>query len=392
MFRKKTGEELTIDSPEQALNVVSEIRVLTEQLRRIPGMEEGKIEEIEREEDRIIREYSEMNPRRPTRFIRELSDLATSIQSAHDQGILSEKQVKLLELMVKKTKIRDFYAARKLLIKFSKGLDMKKERDHKLDSYRSYQRRTEAKGRELRAEIARLKNIPMPERSPEELAAVKHAFEEYNEASSSALADFFAHSPCIEAIPLALEASRNLALGFPAPKSPESVNALLKVLHEEDVKKAFGGERLGKLVEAAGYSEKRLEHFVKDYKWFQRQLQENAIWLSELTAARSEALRIAWQDSTESLRNKVETFATFLRRLPRSDWAVQALTNLAGLVQTGEYDIALRTEAIYKSHGESAASKFRGSLAGDIEKLEAELADIQSLMAKLPAPDKLLAR
>jgi len=88
----------------------------------------------------------------------------------------------------------------------------------------------------------------------------------------------------------------------------------------------------------------------------------------------------------------VETFATFLRRLPRSDWAVQALTNLAGLVQTGEYDIALRTEAIYKSHGESAASKFRGSLAGDIEKLEAELADIQSLMAKLPAPDKLLAR
>ena len=392
MFRKRAREELTIESPDQALRVVSEIRDLTEQVRRVPGLEEGKVEEIERAEDRILREYSDMNPRRPTRFLRDLSDLATVIDSAKEHGVLAYGQLKLLELMVKKTKMRDFYAARKLLAKFSKTLEVKRERDAKLDAYRSYYRRMDARSRDLKAEIIRLRNVPMPETSPEGVAAVKKAFDEYNEAASAALVDFFAHTACAQAISFALEASRLDILRFPAPASPESVKDLLHVLEEEDVKKSFGGENIGRLVEASGFSEKRLEHFVKNYKWFQRRLQDNVGWLSELTAARSDALKILWTEPVESLRTKISDFEPYLRRLPRSERAIQTLSHVSELVQGGEYDVAMRSEAIYKAHGNYAAAKSRGTLVGEIEKLEEELTAIQKLMARLPPPDRMLAK
>ena len=391
-MRRKADDELPVQSPEEALQLAAEISELTSRVRRVPGLEEGKVEEIDRGEDRILREYSEMNPRRLGRFLRDLSDLATVIQSAHEAGTLSEKQRRILELMVKKTKMRDFFVARRLLNKFAKPLEIKRERDVKLDRYRTYRRKFDNQARELKSEIARMKGVPMPEKSPEDVERARTAVEEYNEASASALVDFFAHAPCLEAITMALQASAIPELNLPAPKSRESAKQLIRVLEEEQVRQAFGRENMAKLVEAASFSEKRLEHFVKDYKWFQKQLQENVGWLSNLTAASSEALRLAWPAPGESVAAKIAAVEPFLARLPRSERALQATANLRRLHETGEYEAALRSESIYRAFGEAAEAKSRGTLNEEVSEREAELARIQGFMARLPAPDKLLAK
>jgi hypothetical protein len=390
--RRKAEAEPPIESPEEARHLVSLISDLTERVRRVPALEEGKVEEIERSEDRILREYSEMSPRKRSHFLRDLSDLAATVDALHKDGIISEKQYRILELMIKKTRMRDFFVARRLLIKFAKPLELKKERDAKLERYRSYHRKIEARGKDLRSEIARMKSVPMPEKSPEDVAAAKSAIEEYNAAATHALVDFFAHAPCVEAISFALEASSVPELSVPAPKNRESVKELVQALKEEHVKGAFGKENMSKLVEAATYSEKRLEHFVKDFKWFQRQLQENAVWLSELTAARSNALRIAWPDSAEQVMKRISVIEPFLGRLPRGERAVQALANLRGMIDAGDYGASLRSEAVYKTQGEAAVARFRGTLSEEISGQESELADIQRQLAELPGTDKLLAK
>ncbi len=390
--RRKVEAEPPIESPEEARRLVSEISDLTERVRRVPGLEEGKVEEIERSEDKILREYSEMNPRKRSRFLRDLGELAATVDSGHKDGILSDKQFKMLEIMIKKTRMRDFFVARRLLIKFAKPLELKKERDAKLERYRSYHRKLEARGKDLRSEIARMKSVPMPEKSPEDVAAARNAVEEYNEAAAHALVDFFAHAPCVEAISFALEASPVPELNVPAPKSRESVKELVQALQEEHVKGAFGKENMAKLVEAAAYSEKRLEHFVKDFKWFQRQLQENVGWLSELTAARSGALRIAWPDPAEQVMMRISVIEPFLGRLPRGERAIQALANLRGMLDAGDYEACLRSETVYKSQGEAAVARFRGTLDEDISRHESELANIRRQLAELPGTDKLVAR
>jgi len=390
--RRKEGDETPISSPDEALALVAEIEDLTALVRRTPGLEEGKVEEIERGIDAILRDYSDMNPRRPGRFLRDLSDVATVIESAHKQGTISDKQRKILELTVKKTRMRDFYAARRLLIKFSRSMEIKKERDGKLDRYRSYHRKLENRSRELRTQIAHMKTVPMPEKALEEVDAIKLAVEEYNEAATGALVDFFAHAPCVEALTLALRASSISDIDFPKPKNRESVNELAHALEEEHVRKAFGGENLSRLVEAANFSEKRLEHFVSDYKWFQRKLQENVEWLSDVTARGSGALRMTWQEHPEALRSKIPTFESFLKALPRSERALQALAKVDKLLGEGHYEAALRSEGVYRIHGDAAAAKFNGTLADRVEALEKEYAEVQGYLARLPAPEKLLVR
>jgi hypothetical protein len=390
--KRKAEAEPPIESPQEARRLVSEISDLTERVRRVPALEEGKVEEIERSEDRILREYSEMSPRKRSHFLRDLSELAATIDALHKDGTLSEKQYRILEYMIKKTRMRDFFVARRLLIKFAKPLELKKERDAKLERYRSYHRKIEARGKDLRSEIARMKSVPMPEKSPEDVAAAKGAVEEYNAAATHALVDFFAHAPCVEAISFALEASSVPELSLPAPKSRESVKELVQALQEAHVKGAFGKENMSKLVEAATYSEKRLEHFVKDFKWFQKQLQENAGWLSELTAARSDALRIAWPDPAEQVMKRISVIEPFLVRLPRGERAVQALASLRGMIEGGDYGASLRSEAVYKAQGEAAVARFRGTLGEEISRQESELAEIQRQLADLPGTDKLLAR
>lgn len=390
--RRREGEESPIGSPEEALGLVAEISDLTAWVRRTPGLEEGKVEEIERGIDAILRDYSDMNPRRPGRFLRDLGDIATVIGDAHKNGILSDKQRKILELTVRKTRMRDFYAARRLLIKFSKPVEVKKDRDAKLDRYRSYHRKLENRAKELKAQIAQMKNVPMPEKGPEEVDEVKMALEEYNEAATGAFVDFFAHAPCVEALSLALRASSIPEIDFPKPKNRESVNELVHALEEEHVRKAFGTGNLSRLVEAAGFSEKRLEHFVADYKWFQRKLQENVEWLSEVVARGSMALKLSWPEQPEVMRSKVATFESFLKALPRPERALQALGNFDSLLKAGHYEGALKSEGVYKVHGDIAAAKFKGTLADQIERLEEEFTEVQDYLARLPGPDKLLSR
>jgi len=390
--RRKEGDETPINSPDEALALVAEIGNLTALVRRTPGLEEGKVEEIERGIDAILRNYSDMNPRRPGRFLRDLSDVATVVESAHKQGTISDKQRKILELTVKKTRMRDFYTARRLLIKFSRPIEIKKERDGKLDRYRSYHRKLENRAREFKTQIAQMRMVPMPEKGPEDVEEVKLAVEEYNEAATGALVDFFAHAPCVEALSLALRASSISDIDFPKPKNRESVNELAHALEEEHVRKAFGGENLSRLVEAANFSEKRLEHFVSDYKWFQRKLQENVEWLSDVTARGSGALRMTWQEHPDALRSKIPTFESFLKALPRSERALQALAKVDKLLGEGHYEAALRSEGVYRIHGDAATAKFKGTLADQVEVLEKEYAEVQRYLARLPAPEKLLVR
>jgi hypothetical protein len=149
---------------------------------------------------------------------------------------------------------------------------------------------------------------------------------------------------------------------------------------------------MAKLVEAAAYSEKRLEHFVKDFKWFQRQLQENAGWLSELTAARSGALRIAWPDPAVQIMTQISVIEPFLRRLPRGERALQALEDFRDMLGAGDYEACLRSEAVYKAQGEAAVARFRGTLNEELSKRESELADVQKQLVALPGTDKLVAK
>lgn len=390
--KKKPDAEPPIETSGEARRLVSEISDLTERVRRVPGLEEGRVEEIEREEDRILREYSEMSPRKRSRFMRDLSDLASAIDSGHKDGVWSDKQFKILEFMIKKTRMRDFYVARRLLLKFAKPLEIKKERDAKLDRYRTYHRKLDMRGKELREEIARMKGIPVPEKSPEDVAAARATVDEYNDAAAYALVDFFAHAPCVDAILFAAEASSVQELNLPAPKSRESVKELVQALQEQHVREAFGKENMSKLVEAASYTEKRLEHFVKDFKWFQRQLQESVGWLSELTAARSDALRIAWADPAPQVVNRISVIEPFLKRLPRGDRALQAMGDLRRMLETGDYEVCLKSEKIYRSQGENAVARFRGTLDKEIAERESELTGIQKQLAELPGTDKLVAK
>ncbi len=391
VVRRKEGDDHAISTPEEALRLVEEIAALTQQVRKTQGLEEGKVEEIERGIDKILRDYSDMNPRRPTRFIRDLTDIATSIEDSFSKGLLSIKQKKWLEITLKKTRMRDFYSARKLLTRFAKPIEIKHERDLKLNQYKTFYKKLENQTKNLKTEIVHLKDIPKPEKSPDEVESIKQMVERYNESASAALTDFFAHAPCKEALVLISKALDTPELGIPAPRNRESLKELLKVLEEEQVSKAFGEENLGRLVEAAGYSEKRLEHFVKDYKWFQRKLQENVGWLTELTTARSDALTLDWSERPEILIKKVEVIELFLELLPRAERALQTLGQFRKLIEGKDYEMALQSDKIYRSHGNMAKAKFDGSLLSIIQKREDELIKVQDHLSHLPQPDRLIS-
>ncbi len=388
-FRRRKTEDSAISSPEEALQLLDEITVLTDRIRKTPGLEEGKVEEIEKGIEGIFRNYSNMNPRRPTRFLRDLNDVVLIVENAYKEGVITEKQRKILEITIKKMKMRDFYSARRLLMKFSKPIEVKKERDFKLDQYRSYHKKLENQSKELEDEIEKAKRVPQPELSTSEIKEAENRVKEYNAAAAGAFVNFIAQAPCVDAISMALRASSIQDLGFPAPKDRESIAELIRLLKEENVCKAFGSENLTKLVEVAGFSDKRLEHFVKDYKWFQRKLQENSDWLSEVTTQGRRTLEIQWLIPADAMRARIDTLMEFLKSFPNADRAVNALSILDKMLKDSTYESVLKSLKIYKTYGNMAVTKFKGDLSIEIKDLEDDLADVKNLLEKLPPLDRL---
>ena len=379
-------------SLDDVLRLVSEISELTRIVQKTQGLEEGKVEEIERGLDKIFKDYSNMNPRRPNRFLRDLAEIANLIDSTYNQGLLSLKQKKILEITLKKTKMRDFYSARRFLMKFGKPIEIKRERDNKLEQYRSFRRKLENQSKQLKSRIADFKSVPRPEKSLDEIQEVKQTLKKYNELVTSTVINYYAHAPCRDALSITLKAIEIPEFSIPPPRNRESLMDLMRVLEEQQVKNAFGDENISKLVEVANFTDKRLEHFVKDYKWFQRRLQENLLWLSELSGNVSDTLSVKWPEPSDRINGKIIAFKQFLKLIPQMTLPSQPLVVLEKLVVDGQYEISRQSEKLYSLHEEAAEAKFNGTLDKKIEENMKALSKIQDTLARLPEPEDLRAK
>ncbi|MCO8265911.1 hypothetical protein NKF06_04775 [Haloferax sp. AB510] len=232
----------------------------------------------------------------------------------------------------------DFEQARRELAPAREEAALLDELDEAKDDYRNAHRRVQERADELDARIERLERV---ERLGEvdidaPVDELRDPIERYDDAVTEAFDRFRAESPAREVLAWLAAAESYPLVETPSP--PERLREYLETA-------AIGDEPIPTLVEYAGYSRSKLDHYVDDPKRFSAAVGTNKRFLETLDA---DPLTVSWPPEPASeLRWRTKELVAVVSRFA-GDEAVARAREVHELTYDESYD-HLRTAAVARA-------------------------------------------
>ncbi|RDZ42375.1 hypothetical protein C5B91_14855 [Haloferax sp. Atlit-10N] len=232
----------------------------------------------------------------------------------------------------------DFEQARRELGPAREEAALLDELDEAKDDYRSARRRVQERADELDARIERLERV---ERLGEvdidaPVDELRDPIERYDDAVAEAFDRFRAESPAREVLAWLAAAESYPLVETPSP--PERLREYLETA-------AIGDEPIPTLVEYAGYSRSKLDHYVDDPKRFSAAVGTNKRFLETLDA---DPLTVSWPPEPASeLRWRTKELVAVVSRFA-GDETVARVREVHELTYEESYD-RLRDAAVARA-------------------------------------------
>jgi len=381
----------SISSVKEALREIKNIRELSESVKLVPGLAEGELEDIYHRANKFMNTYSEMSRKQYRAFRRELDELAEEVSDLFKDELLSKKHAKILDKMLKKLKIRDFYSARRLLWKFNDIIALNDDLNTSLEEYRRFYQGLENEIERKKAEKNKLRTVPKPAMSQKDVNSVVGTIEDCNARVKRLMFDYISGHPSHEVLRTMLWAGTVEGLKIPNPDNKTAAIELVNQLDfNEETRKAFGNKNLHALVAAMGYTDARFQHYLKDYRSFRRLLHENSSWLRGLSTAGGYSPNFSFDDEPKAIRTRIDAWLEMLSNVPHSQEVVDLLKKLAEIIESGALIETKETAQLYREYGDMARRAWDGTIEKLMEDTEDKISELIKNKERLPHPDKVI--
>ncbi|OIB55498.1 DUF7118 family protein [Natrialba sp. SSL1] len=193
--------------------------------------------------------------------------------------------------------------------------------------------------------------------------------EAYNDAIREAFTEYRLETPAREVFALVDRSRWYPFVGFRQPPAD------LKAYVEES---SDGEYSIPKLLEFAGYSHSKLEHYVEDADVLKRRVATQQTYLDGIDA---EALTIDWPpEPAGALERRVREYRPFVARVADEETVAQ-LREIRLRTYDDEYDrLQTAAQAVEQLTAEEREQLANGALADDLDSLRAEKAALESAL------------
>lgn len=235
-------------------------------------------------------------------------------------------------------KQRDFDAAREALAPAREHVERREELEAARREYRDARRAAKRRRDELADRVEDLRRlVELSEADLEApVEALREPIERYDEAVRAAFAAFRSEEPARDVLSFVETASGYPLVGFDAP--PER---LITYVREHPA----GRHAVDELLEYAGYSASKLDHYVDDPDLLKRRVATNRTYLERLSA---DPLTVGWPpDDRGTLRFRTRELVSLVARFAGEE-TVAALRSVRQLTRREDYD-RLRTAAVARA-------------------------------------------
>ena len=380
---RSEDEGLVIEDPEEARELAADLKARAARLKGTPGLMDGALEEIRGALEKLLREYDKMTRRRLGPFERDLEALARRAKDLEDAGRLHPKHARLFGQALQHTRRIHFWNAHRVIGKLEKALEPAREWEREAGAYRAFHRKTAQRVRDAEDTVTRLRLIPRPAASPEEVLRARATIEACNRAADAAWAAQCTR-PLAEAVKDLVAHPDVEGLGLLSVQEFAALRELFDLLEEkEDLRTTLGQRTLSELVTTSEYSAAKWDRVFPQAAPDRRKLQDLFHQLRPVVGGR---YGTAFELGTPApiLERRLAAW----RRFPGAD-GVAAWGGLGDLAASGRIGAVQESARAYERHGDLAKRAFTGDLATEIKKHETELAAARKVLEKLPAPDSL---
>jgi len=384
LLRRAEGEETPeLQTPQEARELAAEIKDRAERLHTVPGMLDGALEEMRASIERVLRDYDKMSHRRLGPFQRDLEAIAKRAEDLKDAGRLSRRHVKLVSQVLQHARRVHFWNARRSLAKLDRALEPARDWQASVDAYRSFHRKAVQRARDAEETLAKLRAVPKPPTSSEEVARARATAEACNRAADEAWAAL-THRSVAEALKDLVAHPDVDGLGLLAVQEFACLRELSDLFEtQETLRDAIGTQPLAELVGTSEFSAAKWERVYPQAAAERRKLQDLFHQLRPVVGGRyGTAFDLA--SPVSILERRLAAW----RRFPGAE-GVAAWTGLAELRGSGRIPALQEAARIYERFGDLAVRAFEGGLAEEIKKEEKELAAAKKALEKLPSPESL---
>ncbi|TLZ51544.1 MAG: hypothetical protein E6K18_04625 [Methanobacteriota archaeon] len=385
MVARRTEDSLPeVTTSEEARTLAADIKARASRLRTVPGMLDGAVEEMRASIERVLRDYDKMSHRRQGPFQRDLEAIAKRAEELVDAGRLSPRHRRIVSTALQHARRVHFWNARRALTKLDRSLEPAREWQGSLDAYRSFHRKAALRARDAEESLTRLRAVPKPGVSPEDVANARAVIEACNRAADEKWAAL-THRPVAEALKDLVGHPDVEGLGFLAVQEFSSLRELHDLFEaNEAVRDGIGTKPLADLVVTSEFSAAKWDRVYPQATAERRRLQDLFHQLRPVVGGRyGTAFELTAPVSV------LERRLAAWRHFPGAENA-PAWAGLADLRASGKIPAIQEGARIYERHGDLAKRAFEGTLADEIKEQEKELAAAKKSVEKLPSPESLV--
>lgn len=383
LLRRPEEGPAVVTNAAEARALAAEIRDRANRLGTMPGLLDGALEEIRGSIERVLREYDKLTRRRQGPFERDLDAVARRAQELKDAGRLSPKHLRLVHQALQHARRVHFWNAHRVIAKIDKTLEPARAWQRNLDEYRAFHRRAVQRARTAEETLAKLRDVPKPAVSPEEVAQFQSLVEACNRAADEAWSGQ-THRPVAEATGDLVAHPDVDGLGLLATQENACLRDLSDLLESQDVlRDGIGQRRLADLVGTSEYSVGKWDRVFPQAAHERRKLQDLFHHLRPVVSG-SHGSAFGTDLAVPVLQRRVAAW----RRFPGAE-GMAAWGDLETLLASGRIPTIQESARTYNRFGEAAKRAWDGRLSEEIEEQEKELVAARKALAALPSPDSL---
>ncbi|MFB6082263.1 MAG: hypothetical protein ABEJ67_05520 [Halanaeroarchaeum sp.] len=251
---------------------------------------------------------------------------------------------------------RDFEAARDALEPVNDLVGRLEGRSAAMDRYESARRGAEARLHEIDREIDRLERVAELAEADLDapIADLRDPIESYNDAVADAFETFKSSASAREVISF-VEATQS----FPLARFPSPPDGLAEYLSTA----AVGEESIATLLEYAGYTMSKLDHYVEEPQRYKRVVGGNRTYFDRLDA---DPLQFEWPPAAaDQVRWRADELVSVVNRFADDD-VVERLERVHALARDEPRFEHLRTAAIARAElSEDERERVEAGIVGD---------------------------
>lgn len=383
MARRDEPEARTLETSADAKALAADVKARAARIRVVPGLLDGALDGLRGDLERVMREYDKITFRRMGPFQRDLESIAKKAEDLDTAGRLHPRHKRLILQALQHARRQHFWNAHRALAKVEKILGPTYAWKADVEAYRAFHRRAVARVRTAEEELEKLRSVPKPPASPEDVDLLRSVTEACNRVADEAWVAI-THRPCADALQDLVAHPDMEGLGLLGVQEFAALRELSDVLEAEPpLRDAIGTQPLADLVVTSEYSSAKWDRVYPQAMHVRRKLQDLFHQVRPVVGGKY-GTAFTIDAPVAILERRLAAWRLFPGAEGRAAWA-----DLAELRASGRIPAIQESARIYERYGDIARRAWKGSLKEEVEAQEKELAAAKKAVSGLPSPDSL---